>query len=326
MATPRRTELVAVLRHRLVRALQGGALSPGDRLPGTREVGREFDVDPRVVAAAYRELAAAGLVELRARAGAFLHRGLPTPPPREQPSTAWLADVFAAGIARGVPASELSTLLRRALGRDPVTVAVIASTVDQTVGICRELEQEVGLSASPVLADALPHSAPSTPPAEYRAGMPRAMQRARLLVTTEAHARRVAEIAKRLEKPSVAVAVRPGLYEREWALLRAVSAYVLVADARFAAQVEAYLRQTGADTGVRVYVVGQDDVASLPAEAPVYVTHAARARLGPLRLPAGALPTARVLSDECLAVVIREALEVVRAEGAQRRVRERRTG
>jgi hypothetical protein len=103
-----------------------------------------------MVAAAYRELAAAGLVELRARAGAFLHRGLPTPQPREQPSTAWLADVFAAGIARGVPASELSTLLRRALGRDPVTVAVIASTVDQTVGICRELEQEVGLSASPV--------------------------------------------------------------------------------------------------------------------------------------------------------------------------------
>jgi DNA-binding transcriptional regulator YhcF (GntR family) len=318
MTTPRRTELVAALRQRLLRALQAGALTPGDRLPGTREVGQEFDVDPRVVAAAYRELAAEGLVELRARAGAYLHRGLPAPRPRARPSTGWLAEVFAAGVARGVAAPELSTLLRRALGRDPVTVAVIASTVDQAVGICRELERHLGLAPSAVLAEQLPHAAPSTPPAEYRAAMPRAVHRARLLVTTEAHAKRVAEVAARLEKPSVAVTVRSELYESEWALLRAVSAYVLVADPRFAAQVEAYLRKTGADAKVRVYVVGRDAVSALPPEAPVYVTQAARDRLGPLRLPAGALAPARVLSEACVAAVLQQVLELVRADAAGR--------
>jgi DNA-binding transcriptional regulator YhcF (GntR family) len=310
--------MVAVLRQRLLRALQSGALTPGDRLPGTREVGREFDVDSRVVAAAYRELAAEGLVELRARAGAYLHRGLPAPRPRGRPSTAWLADVFAAGIARGVPAPELSTLLRRALGRDPVTVAVIATTLDQAVGICRELERNVGLSTSAVLAEQLPHAAPSTSPVEYRALTPRAVHRARLLVTTEAHAKRVAEIAARLEKPSVAVTVRPELYESEWALLRAVSGYVLVADPRFAAQVEAYVRRTGADATVRVYVVGRDDVSALPPEAPVYVTQAARDRLGPLRLPGGALAPARMLSDACVAAVLQAVLEIVRTDATGR--------
>lgn len=318
MATPRRTQIVAVLRQRLLRALQAGALTPGDRLPGTREVGRELDVDPRVVADAYRELAAERLVELRARAGAYLHRGLPAPRPRLRPSTAWLADVFAAGIARGVPAPELSTLLRRALGRDPVTVAVIATTVDQAVGICRELERHVGLAASPVLAEQLPHAAPTTAPAEYRAAMPRPVHRAQLLVTTEAHAERVTAIAARLEKPSVAVTVRSELYESEWALLQAVRAYVLVADPRFAAQVEAYLRQTRPDAQVRVYVVGRDDVSALPPESPVYVTQAARDRLGPLRLPAGALAPARVLSETCVATVLQKVLEIARADTASR--------
>jgi DNA-binding transcriptional regulator YhcF (GntR family) len=314
MATPRRPGLVAALRQRLLHALQTGALTPGDRLPGTRELAREFDTDPRVVAAAYRELAADGLVELRARAGAFLHRTLPAPRVHERPSTAWLAEVFAAGIARGVPAPELSTLLRRSLGRDPIAVAVIATTVDQAVGISRELERHVGVASSAVLAEALPHPGTSTPPAEYRAAMPRAMQRARLLVTTEAHAARVAAVAARLDKPSVAVTVRPELYQAEWALLRAVSAYVLVADPRFAVQVESYLGKIGARANVHVHVVGRDDVSTLPAGTPVYVTQAARDRLGALCLPAGALPPARILSDDSLAEVIRHVLDVARAE------------
>lgn len=312
MATPRRRELVTTLRQRLFRALQLRVLAPGDRLPGTRELAEEFDADPRVVADAYRELAAEGLVELRPRSGAFVHAGIPTPQRGAQPSAAWLADLFLAGIVRGVPAVDLPTTLRRALGRPPLPVAVIATTIDQTTGICRELSELIGLDSQGVLAQALLQVPAGRSPAAYRAALPRAVRRARLLVTTEAHAKPVAEVAAMLKRRSVAITIRPDLYETEWALLRGQEAYVLVADPRFGQLVADYMRDLGAQTRVRIVVAGRDDVSVIPDDAPTYATQAARERLGPLRLPAGVLPSARILSDDCLREVLREVLQVVR--------------
>lgn len=313
MVTPRRPEIIMALRQRLLRALQLRVLMPGDRLPGTRTLAHEFGADPRVVAAAYRVLADEGLVELRARAGAFLHPGL-VGPQAGQASVGWLAEVLVAGIARGIAAPALPALLRRALGRTPVPVAVIATTVDQAVGMCRELEQSIGVAASPVLAETLPPLPANASAAACRAAMPRAVRRARVLVTTEAHAKRVAALAARLGKPSVGVSVRPELYETEWAVLRPLDVYVVVADRRFGTYVQAYLRDIGAEARVHVYVAGHDDVASIPGEAPVYLTQAARERLGTLRLPGGVLPTARMLADDCLVELVRAVLEVVRAD------------
>ena len=319
MVTPRRPQLVAVLRQRVLRALQIRALVPGDRLSSTRELAREFAVDPRVVAAAYRELAAEGLVELRGRSGVFVPARATAPPARARPSTAWLADLFVAGIARGVPAPNLAGVLRRSLGPAPFPVAVIATTADQTMGMCRELERHVGLDSTGVLAEALPRASASASAAELRAAVPRAVQRARLLVTTEAHARSVAALASRLGKASVAVTLRTDLFESEWALLRAPAVYVVVADPRFGALVADYLRSVGAEVRVHVLVAGQDDVARIPESAPTYVTQAARERLGRLRLPAGTLPPARVLGDDCLALILRAVLDGVRAAAAPRR-------
>jgi len=298
MVRQRRGELVDSLRRRIHRALQVQALGPGDRLPGTRELAREFRADPRVVADAYRVLANEGLVELRARSGAFVSpkvtrvRRRPEAPPR------WMADLFVQGVARGIPVPELPGVLRRALGHSPLRTVVIATTVDQTDGLCRELREDLGLEARGVLAETI----------VPRGELPRAVRRAQLLVTTEVHENRVRGIAGRLGKPFVPITVRADLYDMEWALFRGQEAYVIVADRRFGSLVREYLGVVGAEDGVHILLAGRDDLSGIPDDAPVYATQAARARVGATRLPAGLLPPARTISDDCARDIMTQVL------------------
>jgi hypothetical protein len=220
--------------------------------------------------------------------------------------------MFAAGLARGISAPDLPGILRRALGRSRIPVAAIATTIDQSSGICRELEEYIGVSSTAVLVDSLPTLPASASPAESRIGVPRAVLRARLLVTTEAHADRVSALAKRLRRPCIAVSVRRELYETEWALLHGTEAYVIVVDPRFGALVSEYLKSKRAETPVHVLIAGKDNVARIPRDAPVYATQAARARLGTLKLPPGLLPPARILSDECLRDILERVVELGR--------------
>src|SRR5688500_9384713 len=60
------------LRQRIVAGLHLGTLNAGDRLQSVRQVATEFGVNPRVVMAAYRQLAAEGLVRMRSRSGVFV--------------------------------------------------------------------------------------------------------------------------------------------------------------------------------------------------------------------------------------------------------------
>ena len=53
-----RDRIVDTIRRRVLRGIQAGALVAGDRLPSARELAPEFEVDYRVVIAAYRDLAA----------------------------------------------------------------------------------------------------------------------------------------------------------------------------------------------------------------------------------------------------------------------------
>jgi hypothetical protein len=234
------------------------------------------------------------------------------------PAGAWLADLFVAAIAHGVPAPQLPGLLRRSLGPSRYSVVVVATTVDQTTGICRELQTYAGLDSSAVLAEALPDAVAGPPTAAWRATLPRAVRRAGLFVTTEAHATRVATLAARLGKRSVAITVRAALYETEWALFRGLDAYVIVADPRFGALVDTYLRDVNAEARVHIRVAGRDALTDIPADAPTYVTHAARERLGRLRLPGGVLPPARTLSDDCLRDILREVIDASVTSGAGR--------
>src|SRR5688572_8598752 len=53
-------------------AIASGDLRPGDKLPSTRELARRFNIHPNTVSAAYRELAATGLVDQRKGSGIYI--------------------------------------------------------------------------------------------------------------------------------------------------------------------------------------------------------------------------------------------------------------
>ncbi|MFN2398192.1 MAG: GntR family transcriptional regulator [Gemmatimonadaceae bacterium] len=301
MVRPRREEVTNAIRNRIHRALQIGAISPGDRLPGTRELSRELHVDPRVVSDAYRALAVEGLVEFRERSGAYVSPSITLNRDRPEVSVHWLAELFAQGIARGVSATELPETMSAALGRR-LRAIVIATTVDQTEGICRELRTDFGLNSRGLLAEMI----------VARRELPRAIHRAHLLVTTELHRNRVRAMAERLGKRFVSMTVRPDLYETEWALLRGQEAYVVVADVRFGRLVRDFIRSAGAVEPVHILIAGKDDIARVPDDAPVYVTQAARARIGSTRMPAGLMPPARMISDDCAREIMTQVLLAAR--------------
>ncbi len=315
MPRPRRPAIAEALRHRVQRGLASGALRPGDRLPSTREMAADLDADPRVVADAYRVLAADGLVELRPRAGVFVGQDTGAPGVADAPSAVWLADVIAEGVRRGVGAPTLADAIAQATRTRPLQAAVVAGTVDQAVGIARELRDDFGIDAAPHVLDQLPPGDP-----------PRSLARAQLLVATEFTAERVERFGERLGVRALVIDVRPDLLSPEWRLLlreaQRQALYVVIADPRFGALVHSFLRGADGAENVRVLVAGEDDVRQIPPSAAAYVTEAARERLGRSRLPARLVAPARTLSDASVRAVA-EALVSWNLAPSPRR---RRTG
>lgn len=264
----------------------------------------------------------AGRTAGHATVGSTPHPPSPAPPP-------WLADVFAAAIAHGIPAPDLPRALRGALGSPPAEVAVLAGTLDQLVAVCRELVTWTGVRTQAIRADLLsltdleggqPGASDAgrgaTPELAVTVPLPRAVARAvrtaTLFVATEGFATPAGALAARLGRPLVVVRMRPDLYEAEWKVIGAKRAWLLVADARFGAVVEGYLAARGAPVHVEVRVVGRDALDDVPAGAPVYATQAARERLSPLQLPRRLLPPVRTLSDASLREVLRAVLATTR--------------
>jgi hypothetical protein len=259
-------------------------------MPSTRTMAGDLDADPRVVADAYRVLAADGLVELRPRAGVFVGQGTAAPGAATAPSAAWLADVVAEGVRRGVPATALAGAFGQATQTRPLEAAVLAGTVDQAVGIARELRHDFGMSASAHVLDQLP-----------RGAVPPSLARAQLIVGTEFTAARTERLAERSGARALVIDVRPDLLSPDWRLLlreaRREALYVVIADPRFGVLVNAFLHGVDGAENVRVLVAGEDDLALIPATAAAYVTEAARERLGAAGLPPRLMAPARTLSD-----------------------------
>jgi hypothetical protein len=272
----------------------------------------DLDADPRVVADAYRVLAADGLVELRPRAGVFVGQGTAAPGAADAPSAVWLADVVADGVRRGVPAHTLATALDQATRTGTLQAAVVAATLDQAVGIARELRDDFGIAAAPYVVDQLPARAPPS------------LARAQLLVGTEFTAERVQRLGERLAVRALIIDVRPDLLSPEWRLLlreaRRGALYVVIADPRFGALVHTFLQDADGGENVRVLVAGEDDLAHIPPGAAAYVTEAARDRLGRARLPDRLVAPARTLSDASVRAVA-EALVTWNLSPAPRRRR-----
>lgn len=289
MPRTRRPVLIELMRRRISRALATGAIAPGDRLPSTREMAAELSADPRVVSAAYKTLGDEGFVEVRTRSGVYVRADAPHARAALVPPAALLVDVLTAAGVRGHTGPALTSALSQVVSARALRTVVIATTADQGFGLARELHDDFGLDASSVLADQL-----EVPRAE------RALQRAQLIVTTALHASVVGALATRLKTRHTVVTIRRDLFEAEWSLWRGQQAHVVVLDPRFRRIVRNFFRSSEIDFGsVRVHLA-TDDLSAIPADAPTYVTHAARAHLGRMKIPGMLVPPTRLFDEACV--------------------------
>lgn len=294
MSAHRRAFVASALKTRIEHALRTRALSPGDRLPSTREVGDEFDVDARVALAAYQTLADEGLVVLRPRSGVFVAPASPLTEERA-PSEEFLTDTLVAAVVRGFSLQRFTDDLRIVAFGRRLRAAVIATTADQAYGLSRELKADYGLDATPHLPeDAITADAASS-----------ALQRAHLIVTTPALKPDVSPVAAQLKKPLLVADVRPPFVESELkALLRTSRAYFVAADPRFLELTRNYLKSVVDLANVRMLVVDRDDLTTIPPQAPTYVTEAARQKLGKSRIPGRLIDPPRLLAENCVRTLV----------------------
>ena len=300
-----RDTIVDTMRGRVLRGLQAGTLRAGDRLPSARELASEFDVDHRLLIAAYKQLEVEQLVELRPRGGAYVmarpqsEHGLPPLP------EIWFVEVLVRGLGRELPAPELHEWLRRCVETLRLRAVVITSTEDQGYGLCRELRDDFGLDTEALLAD------------EVR-GLtvaPLPVRRADILVTTEAHASWVRALGAELHKAVTVLEVRPELVGGEWAMLLRRPVYAVVATPEFGDMLRTFFARVPGIENLRVIVYGRDDLTEIPEGAPTYVTQRVRAGLRGARIPGRVLPATRAISTESareiFAFIVRANIEAM---------------
>lgn len=305
MKRKRRADITATLRDRVNRAIETGVLRAGDQLPGTRGVAMELGANPRLVAAAYKTLAADGLLELRARSGAYVAQTIADEGYLLSRHAAWMTDVLVEGVLRGIAAPTLGEVARQAtLPR--VRAAVIATTIDQRAGIIYELRTHYRIAASGVAIETV--KAPS-------AALPSTITRAHVLVTTEAHGACVQSLAEQLRVPAIVASVRPDLVGIEWLEALKGPAVIVAVDPGFLRIVREYLNGVpGADHVRYITVDDEPALARIPSNAATYVTQAARAVIGRRRLHGRLIPPTRIFAPEG----VRAIVEVVVAANAAR--------
>ncbi len=304
MAGQRKSFIVAALRKRIQRGLQTRALNPGDRLPSTRDIGVEFGVDPRMVLAAYTALADEGLVELRPRSGVFVATVIALPGEKRMPTARMLTDTMVGAVVRGFSLRDYTNALHQASFGRKVRFAVVAGTLDQAEGLCRELLADYGIECFPILPDQL-----------TKMTLPAAVERAHVLLTTQNFGAQVEELGRKLGKQVIVASVRPSIMTEEWrTLLRAGRIYVVVVDTNFFALVQGYLAAAVNTDNLKMLVAGKDDLSIIPPNAPTYVTQAARRRLGKTHLPGRLIEPVRVFAEDCVRSIV-EIIVAANLEG-----------
>lgn len=261
----RRLEIADLLRRRVKLGLHAGSLAPGDRLPSTRELASDFEVDHRVVVAAYHQLVDEGLVEMRPRGGIYVAKISPAAVREPMPPEGWLRDVFVQGRARDLSMRGVIDALRRATETVRLRAVVIHAVADQRSGICRELEEDYGLETTGLNTDMLGNG-----------HHPSELGKADLIVSTPAYEPLARRLAEQHGKRCIIADVRSDLIGGEWRLLLRKPVYVVVRDAEFKNALFDYFANTRGRENLRVLVVDVDDLTSIPRSAPTYLTRGAR--------------------------------------------------
>ena len=295
---------MTAIRERITRGLRSGTLESGDALPSARVLARELAVDPRLVIAAYAQLAEEELVRVRQRSGVYVGSRASIHGKCAEPSRRWLVDVLAQGIAHDIAAEQLAAYIRESLRAVRVRAVVLECNTDQIHSMCHELRRDYGIDAHGLeLCDleALDDAAP----------LPPVLRHAHLIVSA-AHESDVRRVAERAGKPYVITHVRPELIERFGRLLVRGAVYFLVTDPRFARKMRRLVAPMPGSANFHVLVVGNDDLHVIPRGAPTYLMHSAGERLGD-EYPRGRLiPALRIFAPD----TTRQLLSLVLAANA----------
>lgn len=299
-------QITSVLRDRIRDAAEMGALKAGARLPGTRKLAAELEADPRLIAAAFRRLQQEGLVEMRARSGAYVSARGGSAATTNPLAREWAAELVSQAVERGVPAHRLGSAIGRLADTRSIRAAVIAATSDQAVGMVRELQEDYGITSATVFPERL-----------ARGERPQSLRRAHLLLTTTDLAPAIRRLAAELGKALIVVRVRPDLFSGDWIAFMNGPVYVVVADPRFRAMLREVLKPIPGSPNVRIVLAGSDDVASIPRDSRTYVTESARRMLDRSALPGRIVRPRRVFSSE----TVREVVAFLVARNSPERAR-----
>jgi len=120
--------------------IAAGDLRPGDRMPSAREVARRFGIHANTVTAAYRELAAAGDLELRRGSGTFVADAANAPYGKNSSLEAAVAELGAMLVRSGHSPADVA----KAFGRWAATSAGVIYLLEPNDGLYRVLEFELG--------------------------------------------------------------------------------------------------------------------------------------------------------------------------------------
>lgn len=242
---------------------------------------------PRVILAAYGELAEDGIVEMRPRSGIYVSRtaghGIGV-----DAQLGWLTEVLAGAMKRGIPPLDLPARLTRSLATLQLRAAAIECNDDQLVSMSAELRRDYGIDATPIELEVVTSGGP----------LPLSLRSADLLVTTSPHAATVGALAARLGIPHIAITMCTDLFAEVGRLLAHGPVYFVVADPRFEQKLRANLGTGPHRSNLRTLVCGRDDLGAILPTAPMYLTKLARQALAGSPLVARSIPEARVFSDE----------------------------
>jgi DNA-binding transcriptional regulator YhcF (GntR family) len=306
-----RSRIAESLRQRIMAGVHLGSLRPGDRLSSLRDVGAEFNADPRTVMTAYRQLAAEGLVRLRVRSGVFV-----APPAHRDEETlpevaAWVVDVFLRGLSRGIPPSELRRQARTCLDTVRVRVACLECNDDQIYSLCQQAEGDYGLDAVAVDTAALIARRP----------LPPGVVDADLVLTTRFHALEAERLGRRLRRPVVVATLDPAFIHEVSDMLATGRVWWICTDPHFAAK----LPRMFPGAPIKSVVLGEECPNGIPAEDMVYATRRAADRLPPGWRGGRVVTIPRVFSVETaralLVFLVRRNLQAAQAAAQRRRFR-----
>lgn len=262
------------LRYMITGLLHVGKLRRGDPLPSIRAAAGEMGADHRVVASAYRALAAEGLVEIRPGSGVYL-ASEPAGAARGETTEGWLGRMLLEGWSRGVSRAGVGEMVQRAAGA-AVRCALVESNDDHMEALGAELEDDFSLRVRRV---------PVSPGAGDAAAIPpESLADADFVVTTIFHADVARAAAARAERPCVVLSVSRDFSAEVNRRLGRREVTAVIADPRYSARGMAHLDVTphrGFVRFVRVDELGAPGQPPLDLESDaVLITRAARRRLG----------------------------------------------